>query len=108
MKRMYYSDVKRTAYEAGGEKWSNVHLKSACAGEHCVVHSPSDHNMVNWPRHLRETGLVERMCEHGVGHPDPDSAKWMNENAWEGSRGSWGMHGCDGCCLPENKYRDLD
>ena len=35
------------------------------------MHHPSRHNMENWPRHLRETTLVERLCRHGVGHPDP-------------------------------------
>lgn len=107
MKRMYYNDKMRIAYEEGGETWHNVHPKAACAGRTCVIHNPSDHSMVTWPRHLRETGLVERICEHGVGHPDPDSARWMNENAWEGSRGTWGMHGCDGCCLEELPAEDV-
>lgn len=109
MKRMYYNDKARTAYEMGGEHWTGVHKKASCAGQHCCVHNPSNHYMVNWRRHLRETGLVERICQHGVGHPDPDSARWMNENdPIEGRRGSWGIHGCDGCCMPENKYRELD
>lgn len=33
----------------------------------------------------------ERTCPHGVGHPDPDDV--LNEDK---------VHGCDGCCHPEN------
>lgn len=58
-----------------------------------------------WTKIIRETGLVEYVCEHGVGHPDPESAKKMGEG--------WGVHGCDGCCsrddFPgEKKAYDLD
>ena len=41
---------------------------------------------------IREDGRVERICEHGVGHPvghvntERESEDWM-----------W-VHGCDGCC----------
>ena len=42
----------------------------------------------------RETGLLENICEHGIGHPneewlrkrDPDNKTWLR------------VHGCDGCC----------
>lgn len=107
---MLYSDVKHTATcPISGEKWSGVHPKSACEGQDCVVHHPSRHNMENWPRHLRETTLVERLCRHGVGHPDPDSARFLNEHGPVGSRGTWGVHGCDGCCSDtHHDYADLD
>lgn len=34
---------------------------------------------------------MERICKHGIGHPDPDDLKVQS---------SWaeGVHGCDGCC----------
>ena len=86
----------------GGETWFNVHALEDCRGRHCVIHNPSTHKMSDWPMHLRETGLVERICEHGVGHPDPDSAAYFNEYGHVGARGSWGVHGCDGCCGPVN------
>ena len=43
---------------------------------------------------IRGSGLVEDICEHGVGHPnrlwlqknDPDNKMYMS------------THGCDGCC----------
>ena len=47
-------------------------------------------HMSKWPKNIRETGLVERVCPHGIGHPDPD---WL-----KGKPSHWGVHGCDGCC----------
>ena len=79
-----------------GTAW--VHGKGDCAGEFCCIHNPSMHAMVEEPMILRETTLVERQCKHGVGHTDPDSAAYLNEYGPVGSRGTWGIHGCDGCC----------
>lgn len=74
---------------------ANVHSSGDCAGEHCCIHNPSMHAMVEEPMILRETTLVERVCIHGVGHPDPDSVTYMNQAT---GQNSWGVHGCDGCC----------
>jgi len=76
---------------------ANIHDRADCAGEHCCIHNPSMHAMVEEPMVLRETMLVERQCRHGVGHPDPDSAAYMDKIM--GHRpGTWEIHGCDGCC----------
>lgn len=72
-----------------------VHPMTLCDGRPCCLHDPSEHSMRDWPMLLRETGLVERICTHGVGHPDPDSAAWANEVM---HTDVWGVHGCDGCC----------
>ena len=92
-----------------GQRLIGVHDESECEGRGCVIHHPSDHHMKDWPTHWRGGGLfdvsclMERICEHGVGHPDPDDA------AFRASRGdSDTTHGCDGCCNPENKYSTLD
>ena len=45
----------------------------------------------------RETGLLEDVCEHGVGHPNKDFLEK------EGLPGAWGVHGCDGCCCPKEE-----
>lgn len=74
----------------------NVHSATACAGEHCVIHNPSDHHMVEWPMVWREDrDLMERICEHGVGHPDPDDLAYhdLMGHSWVD-----GVHGCDRCC----------
>lgn len=80
----------------------DVHRRTECAGRPCVIHAPSDHHMQDWPTNFRTGGWLdikpphmERMCEHGVGHPDPDDVAFWN------SRGvNVSIHGCDGCCTP--------
>lgn len=73
------------------------HRRDQCDGAPCPFHAPSLHPMIEEPMLLRETGLIERVCRHGVGHPDPDSAAWL---ARVTGQESWGVHGCDGCCRP--------
>ena len=75
-----------------------VHAPKHCEGTWCAVHNPSDHHMEHWPLIVRETGLLERRCVHGIGHPDPDSVAYLEEHPPAGSAGTWGIHGCDGCC----------
>lgn len=53
-----------------------------------------DHHMVKWPKVIRENTLVERICPHGIGHPDPDSLIYFERKGVE----MMDVHGCDGCC----------
>lgn len=99
-----------------------THPRSRCEGRGipCCIHEPSDHHMRDWPMLWRaDTGVMERTCPHGVGHPDPDHMAYVRsltpkhecENSW----GYWsndekdgecpyphfewqGTHSCDGCC----------
>lgn len=81
----------------GGQLLHNTHQPGTCMGEYCCIHNPSDHHMREWKMNWRgDRRLMERICEHGVGHPDPDDISTDT------------VHGCDGCCAPENKYRELD
>lgn len=81
-----------------------VHKAATCEGSYCAIHNPSDHPMkdarrvLRWPDpfSLKPTGFVERVCEHGVGHSDPDSVAFHDNNGLRGT----GVHGCDGCCHP--------
>lgn len=43
-----------------------------------------------------DRSFMERICPHGVGHPDPD-----DEHADP-------IHGCDGCCNPYPKASTED
>lgn len=73
-----------------------VHPLSMCEGRTCVFHSPTDHHMSDWPMVWRnDTGLLERTCEHGIGHIDPDQFAYLEE---VGLMPWASMHGCDGCC----------
>lgn len=69
----------------------NVHASDQCLGEYCTIHNMSDHSMRSFPQYWREDrGFMERICPHGVGHPDPDEGRLY---------GKWDrQHGCDGCC----------
>lgn len=78
-----------------GQRLTNVHDKSECKGN-CPIHNPSDHHMKEWPLHWRDDrGFFERICEHGVGHPDPDDVVYHLSRSNDIS-----VHGCDGCCKP--------
>ena len=48
---------------------------------------------------VRRTGLLEHVCEHGVGHPDEESVAVITAIT---GQDSWDMHGCDGCCSRED------
>lgn len=76
-------------YETGvGQYLRGIHSRSKCRGRACVIHNPSGHSMRGFPTLWRGDwgGFMERVCPHGVGHPDPD-----DPNASP-------IHGCDGCC----------
>ena len=48
----------------------------------------TNHSMRGFPQLWREDRrIMERICPHGVGHPDPDDV--LNQDR---------VHGCDGCC----------
>lgn len=69
-----------------------VHSRGDCEGQSCPIHAPSAHPMVSFPRHMRlDRGIMERICPHAIGHPDPDDLNIRNGN-------DPGVHGCDGCC----------
>ncbi|KKK70059.1 hypothetical protein LCGC14_2927790 [marine sediment metagenome] len=80
------------------------HDEKDCSG-YCPFHNPSDHIMVDFPLNLRDdlpVPLMERICVHGVGHPDPDSLAYIRDVL---GKDGWEIHGCDGCCREneENK-----
>lgn len=72
-----------------------THHPFRCEGRGCVVHHPSDHPLTSWPVVYRaDKGFSERICLHGVGHPDPDDVEYGRSIGQDW----WGVHGCDGCC----------
>ena len=76
-----------------------THTKEKCQGRGipCCIHSPSAHHMREWEMNWRsDTGVMERFCPHGIGHPDPDHMAYVRSL---GQGLEWqGIHGCDGCC----------
>lgn len=84
-----------------GIRLINVHDPASCAGRPCVIHAPTEHHMRAWKLHWRDDrSIFERLCAHGIGHPDPDQyAFWESIN-----RESLKVHGCDGCCVLEGSW----
>lgn len=77
----------------------STHQPGECATKYCVIHNPSDHRMRDYPTLWREDrGLMERICPHGVGHPDPDHLAAVRELCGKEQAEIGGIHGCDGCC----------
>jgi hypothetical protein len=80
----------------GGKQHTRAQCRAsrkAGAPKNCVVHNPSNHKGRGWPMVLRSSGLIERRCPHGVGHPDPDSAAYLD---WASKgHGAYTVHGCD-------------
>ena len=91
-----------------------THPGEKCEGRGipCCIHFPSDHHMRDWEMNWRaDTGVMERLCPHGIGHPDPDHMAYVRSLTPEHDcpgRGQcpyphleWqGTHGCDLCCVP--------
>lgn len=80
-----------------------IHTAGQCTGTPCPFHAPTKHHMVGWPMSWQaDRGLIERLCEHGISHPDPDSVAYL------AGRMTWDLvivgevyvarHECDGCC----------
>lgn len=84
---------------------TKVHEFSQCIGPSCSLHNRSNHPMRAFTQIWRsDRHLMERMCPHGVGHPDPDDPKIYN--APEGQRNYELVHGCDGCCAGSYEIKD--
>lgn len=93
---MTYFNPDGTVVLTGGQKLRNVHRPYQCKGEKCCIHEPSNHHMVGWAMNFRpDRGIMERICQHGVGHPDPDDPTDDT------------VHGCDGCCSPDYQTSEV-
>lgn len=89
------------------EDWNGlrVHSGDDCSGV-CPVHQPLNHHMIDWPLHWRsDRGILERICKHGVGHPDPSDSASRKKR---GLPDSEGVHGCDGCCQDISEIRECN
>lgn len=45
-----------------------------------------------------DRALMERLCPHGVGHPDPDDIEFKRRVLGVKRAKTEAIHGCDGCC----------
>jgi hypothetical protein len=73
-----------------GQDLYNVHDRRKCWGPNCPIHAPSTKaRLIGKLKWRTDSGFFERICIHGIGHPDPDQVLQDGE----------GIHGCDGCCV---------
>ena len=97
-------DLDLETFDTGTGQTILVHSKEVCEGRYCCIHNPSDHHMKDWPIHWRsDRRIMERICPHGVGHPDPDDAAYRHTMGDDDN-----MHGCDGCCVPPKIVTNTD
>lgn len=82
----------------GTQSVGGVHLETDCEPP-CTIHSPSDHHMRAFRLVWRDDrSIFERICDHGIGHPDPDMMNHLSKHRDEEWVWAQGLHGCDGCC----------
>jgi len=82
-----------------GQRILNVHRAGDCSGGNCPIHNPSEHYLADAPRHyVGDKQLMERVCEHGVHHPDPDALAHLARVHGAEWAAEIGVHTCDGCC----------
>ncbi|KQS98720.1 hypothetical protein [Cellulomonas sp. Leaf395] len=77
-----------------------THGRASCAGpEPCPIHRPSGHPLRMAPMAWRaDVGLLERICQHGVHHPDTDALAHLRRNDADLDVAELARHHCDGCC----------
>lgn len=78
-----------------------THARGECVGEYCPIHKPSDLAKGIGVLYWREDrGLMERICKHGVGHPDPDGLDAIKIMRDDTAAMVESLHGCceDWCC----------
>lgn len=86
------SALLRTSKLENGAIVIIAHSEDVCEGNVCSLHNRTDHYMRSFPQLWRgDRGIMERVCPHGIGHPDPDDYR-IREGLDNGT------HGCDGCC----------
>jgi hypothetical protein len=94
-----YIDVAESIWGAQiGKRKLRVHDREHCVGPNCCIHNPSDHPLSSAPLNWRaDRQIMERFCECGIGHPDPDDL-WYRVNIQGEDPKYAGVHGCCGHC----------
>lgn len=94
--------MELTTLENSDEQMWTHGVKDCLFPTRCTIHSRSDHLMREFPQHWRwDRGLMERICPHGVGHPDPDQMYFYKQLLEPRVANAEAVHGCDGCCQQE-------
>jgi len=100
----YYCPKNNTYVDGIGNILHNVHPQiEECSQNGCVIHAPSEHHLRHMPTSFRyDRQMMERICEHGIGHPDPDYLSFIERTQGIEAAKTESIHGCDGCCQADN------
>jgi hypothetical protein len=92
--------LKSVFLEHSSVRLFNVHSATDCKGRSaCPIHKRTEHSMRKFPQLWRtDRGIMERICPHGIGHPDPDQWEYFVSRMGETRARYEFFHGCDGCC----------
>jgi hypothetical protein len=96
----------KEVYVSGhGQILTQIHRENAnCTTRGCCIHHPTDTRFPTlWRRDDRT--IMEYVCPHGIGHPHPDHISWVRERFGNSQAQGESIHGCDGCCAPEDPSR---
>jgi hypothetical protein len=75
--------------------FKRAHSKGSCRGPYCTIHNRSDHHMRSFPQIWNPMIFcMQRVCTHGIGHPDPDEIN--NDVVVKIDHET----NCCGCCVP--------
>ena len=96
--RVLNVETNEIGFVGDGVQLTGLHAEvDDCKLNGCVVHHPSRNATANrdhWPYNWRaDRGFMERICPHGIGHPDPDTASFNTRLGREHEN----IHGCCGC-----------
>ncbi|KQR17261.1 hypothetical protein [Cellulomonas sp. Leaf334] len=82
-----------------------THDPAKCADDDAsLIHRPSRHPLQSAPMAWHaELGLLERICGHGIHHPDLDALAYARRTRGTSVGDEFAQHDCDGCCGKENR-----
>lgn len=85
-----------------------THPKWMCGTGFCCIHNPSDHPLRDAPMFwIDQFKSMDRLCSHGVRHPDPDDFAFkVRVGVPHLLLSVIGAHECDHCCHWPTKDED--
>lgn len=92
----YYNKLTDSPDSELYDGFLRTHSPDECSDHPCAIHNTSSiHRLSMAPLFWRDDiKILERICSHGVGHPDKDAADYLTSIG----KGAANIHGCDGCC----------
>lgn len=98
----FFDENENTYYTGTGQILAGCHQWEEACEDGCVIHKQLDHPMKGQRTHWRgDRQMMERICRHGIGHPDPFQVKYWQRTLTPEQVAVEMVHGCCGdkeCC----------